>query len=366
MARGEAAPGTIAPMGRRVEGVEVTVVLPTRDRWELAEAALQSALAQRAVSLETCVIDDGSVAVAPPGLTADSRVRLFRNDRPKGVAAGRNRGIREARGKWIAFLDDDDVWAPWHLERLLAVVRAEGTAWAFARYVTTDLRRMPIGNGPVPAVEADYERQFFRFNPVGTPSCAIVSAETVRSIGGFDEQLSVMADWDLWVRLAGVAPPAVSTSCSVGYAQHDGNMSRDVDRVRVEWRYMTRRHRRSLERLNIVFADNHYFWRWIADGYARRQRRLPAARFYLRAALRGGRGSDVKSAIRMIPGIGWPIRARRKVRGVVHRRIDALPEPWSGPAWLQTSSDWIAPGSEAEVAALDSSHRWRVRTRPSP
>lgn len=99
--------------------IQVSVVLPTRDRWTLAEDALHSALGQQGISVEVCVVDDGSLRPAPPGFGDDPRVRLFRHDRSQGVASSRNRAIHAARGKWVAFLDDDDVWAPWHLQCLL-------------------------------------------------------------------------------------------------------------------------------------------------------------------------------------------------------------------------------------------------------
>ena len=76
------------------------------------------------------------------------------------------------------------------------------------------LSREPIGNGPVPEALADSERQFLHINPVGTPSCALVSTRTLRAVGGFDQQTSVMADWDLWIRLATISRPAVSPSFS--------------------------------------------------------------------------------------------------------------------------------------------------------
>jgi len=337
--------------------LEVTVVLPTRDRWALAREALRSALAQQNVSVEVCVVDDGSVDPAPADFSADTRVRLFRHETPRGVAASRNRGVSEARADWIAFLDDDDLWAPSHLEHLLAAVLADKTEWAFSRFVYTDIERTPGDVGPVPCIENDYQRQFLRLNPIGTPSCVIVSTEMVRRVGGFDEQLSVMADWDLWVRLAALAPPTSSTELSVGYAQHAGNMSLDIDRVRQEMAYIAVRHRDLLGRLGVRFADNHHFWRWMAVRYAAQRRRLMAARFYLKAALNGRCRRDVFRAIGMIPVIGWPVVARRKILGVARRRAYSGMPPSGDYLWLQVpEADPAAPSSEP-LPGVESSHR---------
>lgn len=315
--------------------IEVSVVLPTRDRWGLARDALHSALGQRGVSLEVCLVDDGSLTPAPRGFDDDPRVRLFRHDRSRGVAGSRNHAILEARGKWVAFLDDDDVWAPWHLQRLLRPLAENGARWAFSGHVMTTLRRKPVCNGPIPAVESDLVRQFLRINPVGTPSCACVETETLRSIGGFDEQLSVMADWDLWIRLAMAGRPVTSDAFTVGYAQHSGGMSLDTDGVQAEWAYIAARYKSELERLDVTFADNEYFWRWLAQRYERRRRRRAAAHLYLRAGVRGGGFRDIVRAIAVIPVIGWPIRMRRWIMTVLRRRQ----KPASVHVWLQLFSD---------------------------
>jgi hypothetical protein len=359
---------------RAAGAIEVTVVMPTHDRWGLARAALQGALAQKGVSLEVCVVDDASVMTAPPDFAVDGRVRLFRNDRNAGVAASRNRGIREARGEWVAFLDDDDLWAPWHLQHVLRAAQSDGARWAFGRYVLTDLSRAPLRNGPGPIVEADYERQFLQFNPVGTTSAAIVSTATLRNLGGFHEQLSMLADWDLWLRLVRISPPAISTSCSVGYAQHDGNMSLDMDGVRAELAHLARRHRSIVERVGAPLADNHFFWSWVAEGYARRQRRLQAARFYLKSAFRGRERRDLVRAIDMVPLVNGPIRVRRKAIRALRRAVGSgqarpnLQQGWSTDhTWLQLPADLLAVTAlEASVPGGGSAHWWRVRTRTSP
>jgi glycosyltransferase involved in cell wall biosynthesis len=314
--------------------VEVTVVLPTRDRWSQAEVALASALAQEDVAVEVCVVDDGSISPAPAGFDADPRVRLFRHDSSRGVAVSRNRAIAEARGEWIAFLDDDDLWAPWHLRLLLDAAREQDASWAFSGYVMTDLWRAPVGNGPIPLVSEDCERQFLSSNPIGTPSAVLVATEVVRAAGGFDERTSVMADWDLWLRLLPFFRPAVSQTFSVGYAQHAGNMSLDADRVLSEWAYMAYRHREALTRLNLVLADNDYFWRWLAERYEHHGRRWPAARFYLKAALRGRSVRDAVRAIAMVPVLGWPVLARRRLKAAFDRRVAHQQAPSDDHAWL--------------------------------
>jgi hypothetical protein len=268
---------------------------------------------------------------------------------------------------WIAFLDDDDVWAPTHVRQLLDAAQEHGACWAFSGYVMTTLRRAPIGNGPLPGVEPERVRQFLRTNPVGTPSCALVATETLRDLGGFDEHMSVMADWDLWLKLAIAARPAVSPAFTVGYAQHSGNMSLDMDRVHADWAYIASRYRPELERLDLVFADNEYFWRWLALGHARRGRRWIAARFLVTAAISGGGGRDIVRAIGLVPVIGWPIRLRRLILVAIDRRPRLGRARPADHVWLQSLPRRSAgPSSGPAGAARRTSQWWRVRTRPSP
>ena len=102
----------------------VTVVLPTRDRRSLLERSLGSALDQTGVELDVLVVDDGSTddTAAWVASVDDPRVTLVTHLESRGVAAARNTGIERARTPWIAFLDDDDVWAPAKLEEQLAAL----------------------------------------------------------------------------------------------------------------------------------------------------------------------------------------------------------------------------------------------------
>jgi glycosyltransferase involved in cell wall biosynthesis len=98
-------------------GPLVTVVVPTHDRPGPLRRAVASALAQTMVDLEVVVVDDGSQP--PVALEPDPRVRVLRHSAGRGLAASLNAGIRAARGRWIAHLDDDDVLLPHMLERSL-------------------------------------------------------------------------------------------------------------------------------------------------------------------------------------------------------------------------------------------------------
>ena len=98
----------------------VSVVIPTRDRIGSLRRAVNSVLDQGLESFEVVVVDDGSkTSVADELRISDDRIRIIRSDEFAGPAGARNRGVSEARGEFIAFLDDDDFWLPGKIEACL-------------------------------------------------------------------------------------------------------------------------------------------------------------------------------------------------------------------------------------------------------
>ena len=106
---------------------EVSVVIPVHNGAKTLPKALDSALGQQ-VELEIIVIDDCSTDQLDQVMaqyTRDARVRFLKNEKNLGAAASRNRGVKEARGNYVAFLDSDDYWAEGKLEKQLARIRQE-------------------------------------------------------------------------------------------------------------------------------------------------------------------------------------------------------------------------------------------------
>ncbi len=120
--------------------MKVSVVIPTHNRTAWLELTVRSVLRQHHADLEAIVVDDGSTDDTPELLSrmADPRVRVIRHDSSQGVAASRNHGAAEARGEWIGFVDDDDVWAPDKLARQLDAADATGRTWVYAGVVHVD------------------------------------------------------------------------------------------------------------------------------------------------------------------------------------------------------------------------------------
>jgi len=308
--------------------VEVTVVVPTRNRAAMLRQALRSVAAQRGVDLEAVVVDDGSTDATPAVAAGmgDRRLRLIRHQRPQGVSAARNRGIAEARGRWVAFLDDDDVWAPEKLASQLAAAERDDRAWVVTGAVSVDEGLRVLAAEPPLAPErivADLDR--YNSVPAGA-SNVLARAELLAVTGGFDLRLRHMADWDLWIRLGRAGIPATVPRPLLAYRLHRANATMDTAFDPQE----------PLAELDAIVdrygipADRLAVDRWIAWTSLRAGRRGASLRAYLRAA----KGGDPRSLVRAAIGLLHP---------AVGRRIYYRPFLRHGQdeAWLAEARSWL-------------------------
>ncbi len=189
----------------------ISAVIPTFNRSVLLERALGSVLGQSRPPDEVIVVDDGSRDDTRERLRSVPCVRaLFQHN--LGAAAARNRGTKAASGTWIAFLDDDDVWGPDHLERIEASIEAtEGSAGFYfrdsERLEPGGLRWSQWGQAGLNAVdwiefrEDSTEWALLPAQPFMLQA-SVFRRELLFEIGGLDETLVRRHDTDLFLRLA--------------------------------------------------------------------------------------------------------------------------------------------------------------------
>ena len=185
----------------------VSVILPAYNRLTHLRAAIESVHAQTLADWELIVADDGSDSATQTylsGLT-DARIRVLHLAHSGNPSVVRNAAIRVATGKFLAFLDSDDLWLPHKLERQFAMMSAHpARRWSY-----TQIRRIDAdGNeasskGVVPwrALDGDIVEHAALEALVATPS-VIAERDLVLEAGGFDEQQRFCEDYDLWLRLA--------------------------------------------------------------------------------------------------------------------------------------------------------------------
>lgn len=182
----------------------ISIVLPTYNRAYILPEAIQSVLRQTYTDWELIVVDDGSTDNTREVVMSftDSRIRYVQHEHNKGLAAGRNTGIREAHGEFIANLDSDDVWLPHKLEKELSKF-TPGVDVVYSRYERTlaDGRVSSLPPDIVEPKEGNLQKVFLADNIISM-QMAIIRREVFEKYGMFDESIQAMQDWELWLRLA--------------------------------------------------------------------------------------------------------------------------------------------------------------------
>lgn len=264
------------------------MIIPTRDRPEQLERTVRGALAQRGVDVEVIVVDDASsvdVATVLEG-ARDPRLKIIRRTASRGVAAARNAGISAARFEWLAFLDDDDLWAPEKLSVQIEAAEDARATFTYASVVVVDeqLRMIDFLAAPE-ATEILATLLPGNHMPAGA-SNVVARADAVRRLGGFDESLHQLTGWDLWIRLAHDGPAAACDAPLAAYVQHGGAMlltERKRELIR-EFEYLRSKHAALCSELGVEGFDRAGLEAWMAWGESRAGRRFRAAAGFLRAA----------------------------------------------------------------------------------
>ncbi len=183
----------------------VSVILPTYRRWPLLCEALESVLGQTFADFEVVVVNDagGPPSTAAAALLGAPRVRYVEHEVNRGLAAARNTGIANSAGRYLAYLDDDDLYYPKHLETLAGALTARGWdvvhadayegQWDAAGPRRLDRRLVYTG-----ALHPD---ALWTGNKI--PVLAVMHRrECLDRTGGFDPSLRLLEDWDLWLRMS--------------------------------------------------------------------------------------------------------------------------------------------------------------------
>ncbi len=281
----------------------VSVVLPTRDRLDLLRRAVGSALGQADVEVEVIVVDDGSTDGTQAWLAAqeDPRLRVELSPSPHGVARARNLGIEAARGEWVAFLDDDDFWAPTYLSEQVGAARRAGAALAAASAIVVSADRRPLQLLWAPQ-DQDLASAVFAENVFGGPSRVVVRADALRETGGFDPALAVLADWDLWIRFLHVHRATVTIEPLVAITLHSRNMQvTRVQAIEREIEIILAKHSSGAASAGETIGSAELY-RWLARQYRRAGLRIRAARTYLSIARRYRQRDDVLRGLGVLLG----------------------------------------------------------------
>ena len=216
--------------------MNISVVIPTYNRYELLKRALTSVFAQTHQPTEVIVVDDGS-SDETQQITQDFPNIKYFYQKNSGVSSARNLGIKKSSCEWIAFLDSDDEF---HVDKL-----KEQTAFhkenpqILMSYTDEKWIRNNL-EVKVPKKFRKFDGEIFQeclSHCIIAPSATLIHRNLLNAVGNFDESLEVCEDYDLWLRIAqkneiGLVDKKLITK----YAGHDDQLSFKhwgMDRFRV-------------------------------------------------------------------------------------------------------------------------------------
>lgn len=228
--------------------LDVSVIIPTYNRARLVVEAIESVLHQTAPPREIIVIDDGSTDETPRALESFGNRIISIHQENQGVGAARNRGLAMAQGRYLAFLDSDDIWLEFKLELQIAVMeRIPEIGFLFSDFLITREGGSVMPRGlqtwyrhPRPweqvfekvtssvfsVLPGDdqvriYSGQIYRAlltEPYVLPSCAIVRTDRLTPDIRFAEGYPNCSDWEFFARLA--------RTCDAGFLELDTTINR--------------------------------------------------------------------------------------------------------------------------------------------
>ena len=191
----------------------ISVIVPTHDRPDTLRVALETILAQTYRDFEIVVVNDHGTDVQHvieelEARDGGGRISYVRHAVNRGLAAARNSGLGVARGRFVAYLDDDDRFYPEHLETLVEFLQhGHPVVYSDAlrvlqqkrddRYVTV-ARDLPYSN--------DFDRARLLVNNQFPVLCLMHERSCVDAVGGFDETMTSHEDWELWLRMSARFP----------------------------------------------------------------------------------------------------------------------------------------------------------------
>jgi glycosyltransferase involved in cell wall biosynthesis len=317
----------------------VSVITPCFNSERFVLEMIESVQAQSFQDWELILVDDGStdgtLEVLEEAARSDPRLKVISTPNG-GVSKARNRGLaeRDPTSDFVAFLDSDDAWLPDTLTSLLSAFdHSPHAVAAFGWSISMDEtgrqldapgehRIYRLDGGRVRTVRPPNRldlRSSIALNPVTSPGQALVRIAAADGDLWFDEDLAIVEDWDLWIRLLARGDIILLHQPTLLYRRHAGNATRDHDRERRQREgFFARRLRAARDRpeeLELV-RDAYLFALYSSNGYFSRRWALEAAT----------RGQGVTAARLVVRSLRWDLRriGARARWSATRRRLELL------------------------------------------
>lgn len=214
----------------------VSIIMPSYNTGRFIAETIESVLAQTYENWEIILVDDCSTdntdeAVAP--FLCDPRIKYIKNEKNSGAAVSRNRALREATGKWIAFLDSDDLWSPDKLEKQISFMEENGYHFSYTNYREIGEDSKPLGRhvtGPKKISKTGMYNYCW-------PGCLTVmyDAEAVGLIQ--IEDIKKNNDYAMWLKVCRRATCHLLDEELASYRKRAGSISNHSYKALIKWHY---------------------------------------------------------------------------------------------------------------------------------
>jgi glycosyltransferase involved in cell wall biosynthesis len=216
----------------------ISIVIPTYNRASFLKEAIDSVLSQTYRNFELIVVDDGSTDDTPKLLSSyGEKIKVIKKAN-KGPSAARNRGIKAAKGGWIAFLDSDDVWKPGKLEKQVRFIKDN------PEVKICQTEEVWIRNGKRVNPRKKHEMHsgwiYEQCLPlcIVSPSSVMIHRDVFEKVGLFDETMLACEDYDLWLRIAPHYPICLVREKLIvkqgGHADQQSHVISSLDLLRIK------------------------------------------------------------------------------------------------------------------------------------
>lgn len=210
----------------------ISVIIPAYNSAKTIKATIDSVLNQTFNNFELIVINDGSTDATLDIISQiqDYRIKIFSFDNAGGNVS-RNRGLHQAVGEFVSFLDADDIWTPDKLASQLKALQTNTdakVAYSWTDYIDENGKFLVAGNHIT--VNGDVYERLLVSNFLENGSNPLIYREALVELGGFDESLKAAQDWNMWLRLAAkysfICVPAVQILYRVSANSLSANLAR--------------------------------------------------------------------------------------------------------------------------------------------
>jgi len=215
---------------------KISVIIPAYNAEKTIKETIESVLSQTLSQFEIIVINDGSqdktLEVVSRILDPRLKVLSYPN---AGVSVSRNRGISQAAGDYVSFLDADDLWTPDKLETQLKALQANpkaAVAYSWTDWI--DESGQFLRSGGHISVNGDVYAKLLLRDFVESGSNPLIRRQALTEVGGFDKSLNLAADWDMWLRLAARYEFVAVPSSQILYRVSPNSMSSNVWKMEAE------------------------------------------------------------------------------------------------------------------------------------